>query len=352
MTDLPIFFQNYIQQFQTNTGCAVNTGICNFDKSLTSSSTLFIVAVFILFAVAAFLFMRSQKDALKKILILASGILVFELFTAPMWNTAHLGKLGYLYLDLSWILTMAWTAAFMFSVLIVDKRYRKTRENKKFFYYMVPMLLFTVVLESVLVSLGIRSYAPEVYAVSIGTIINIPIEVLYYAPVMTGFVIAFYKFWSRGIPFVPSPNRFSLRNGLLLLIAIVMYELLIEPIVLNQNFPQWGYIYQDINVVRIFIWMLMIWLSTVVVDMFAKSVSYTFRFILYVSLSSLSFFQIESWLINNGYRVYAQSAVDNFTGIMTPMSKIPIEVAFAVPLYLVLVLSFVAYWRVTLDNKQ
>jgi hypothetical protein len=60
---------------------------------------------------------------------------------------------------------------------------------------------------------------------------------------------------------------------------------------------------------------------------------------------------VESWLIVNGYRVYGPSAVNNFTGFVTPITNVPVEVAFAIPCYMALIIAFIRYWEIILDNR-
>ena len=60
---------------------------------------------------------------------------------------------------------------------------------------------------------------------------------------------------------------------------------------------------------------------------------------------------IESWLAINGYRVYGQSMTERFTGFTTPITGVASEVAFAIPCYLALIIAFIRYWEMILDNK-
>jgi hypothetical protein len=74
-------------------------------------------------------------------------------------------------------------------------------------------------------------------------------------------------------------------------------------------------------------------------------------FVLYVSVGTVLYMPIESWFIRNGYRVYGESATANFTGIQAPYFDAPVEVMFAIPLYLMLMLSFIRYGRIIMENK-
>lgn len=347
-------FNQFIEPLKTSQGCLSQAGLCQFDKSPTSGSLAFILFVFSATAIALILLRKIQKQLIVRYMIMAGGVLLFELFTAPMWNTYHMGKFGYFYLDLSWILTLAWTTAFLSTVTTIDYFLKKLKEWQRYFLYLPILLLLTVIGELYLASIGVRGYAPEVMKQSIGFMGGVPLEVFYYAPVFSSFIICFYKFWSfyfYKIPLMPVKKIFTIRNTVIILIGVTIFELLIEPLVDNLKFPAWSYIYKDISLVRIGVWIALIAFSTTIIDKLFVGLEFVLKFILYVSLPSLLFYQLESWFINNGYRVYSYSAQVNFTGFVTPISRIPIEVAFAIPIYITLIITFVRYWRIVLDNN-
>ena len=98
-------------------------------------------------------------------------------------------------------------------------------------------------------------------------------------------------------------------------------------------------------------WVLLIAVTAVVVDKFLIGLPLPLRFaaaLLFISVLTLP---IESWLIMNGYRVYGTSATLDFTGFKTPITGVAVEVAFAVPCYLALIIGFIRYWEIVLDNK-
>ena len=45
-------------------------------------------------------------------------------------------------------------------------------------------------------------------------------------------------------------------------------------------------------------------------------------------------------------RWFTSSVVQNFSGFKTPLSHIPIEVALAIPIYVILAISVIRYWRI------
>jgi hypothetical protein len=179
-----------------------------------------------------------------------------------------------------------------------------------------------------------------------GTLISL--HLLYYVPVYTSLVICFYKYWAPvidGEP-VPEPTEMNwLRSLALGFVGVFFFEVMIEPLVDNRGFPAWSYVYRDISVAMTGFWLLLIWLTTNLVDRLLPNVNAMYRFLLYMVLLSVVSTPIEGWLLNNGYRAYGPSATANFSGIRTAIGDLPIEVVLAIPLYLALVICFVRYWE-------
>ena len=291
-----------------------------------------------------------------RFLIIFTGVIIFELFTAPMWDNIKLGWWAYIYQDVSWILTLGWTTMILTVVLLIDHYFARLSVTKRFLSYLVALTFLVVLAESAVVNLGIRSYSPEVKDALIGVyFIGIPIETLYYVPVFMTLVISFYKYWAYVIDkaiLVPVIKGKWFRNFILAVIGVLLFELMIEPMVDNQNFPSWSYIYRDITILMTFTWIIIIWLATALIDKFFIQFNLVQKFIGYLAAIGIFALPLESWLIKNGYRVYGQSAQDNFTGFFTPITHVPVEIAFAIPLYLALIVSFIRFWAITYDNHQ
>ncbi|MBW4496112.1 MAG: hypothetical protein KME26_24175 [Oscillatoria princeps RMCB-10] len=331
---------------------------CNFDKTPTLPIVMF--EVFILAGVAgAFLILPKIKDkVLVRFLVMAAGVLLFEMFTAPMWNNHKMGWWAYVYHDVSWILTLGWTALILGVVLLVDKFLESWKEWKKFGVYLGVLTLAVVPFEMIAVNTGIRSYAPEVReAVSGIFILGVPVEILYYVPVFGGLVITFYKYWSFLIdgeliaPLKPLARRKWLRSLLITFLGVFLFEVMIEPMVRNEKLPQWSYIFHDISILMTGMWILAIGLTAIVVTRFFIHYPMIQRFFIATAIAGAVAWPVESWLIVSGYRVYGPSAVNNFTGFVTPVTGVPVEVAFAIPCYMALIIAFIRYWEIILDNR-
>jgi len=307
-------------------------------------------------AIAVFLLLNRFTDKLwLRAIVMAAGVFVFELFTAPMWINEHLGRWAYAYHDLSWILTLGWTTMILGVVVLVDRWLSHWSEPKRFAAYLGILLLLVTIAEMVVVGIGIRKYSPEVLATVSGIyVLGVPVEILYYVPVFTALVIAFYKYWSFVIDdaaLVPVKKRKWLRAIVIAFVGVFMFELVVEPMVKNEKFPEWSYVYRDISFLMTGTWVLLIAVAAVVLDRFLIGLSIPLRFVAALLLISALALPIESWLIVNGYRVYGESAVMNFTGYKTPLTGVAVEVVFAIPCYLALIVGFIRYWEIVLDNK-
>ncbi len=321
----------------------------------TNFGTLTFGLSVIVASVCVFLFLGRFTDKLwRRIAVMAIGVLIFEIFTAPMWINNSLGRWAYVYVDVSWILTLGWTAMILGVVVMVDHWFATWSAAKRFGVYVGVLLVLVLIAEIVVFNLGIRRYAPEVLeSISGLRILGVPIEVFYYAPVFTSLIIAFYKYWIfliDGVAMVPVKRRNWLRALVIGFIAVFMFELLIEPMVRNDNFPAWSYVYHDISFVMTCCWVVIIAVAALLTDRFLMGVPVPIRFGVALLVIGALMLPIESWLISNGYRVYGDSAVANFSGFTTPITGVAAEVAFAIPFYAALMVCFIRHWEIVLDN--
>ena len=307
-------------------------------------------------AIATFLVLRQFTTRLwLRAIVMVLGVFLFELFTSPMWHNEHLGRFAYVYCDVSWILTLGWTTLILGVVIFVDRRFSQWSEAGRFVAYTGILLVLVPIAEIVVVALGIRKYAAEVLDTVSGTaVLGVPLEILYYVPVFTALVIAFYKYWNFVIDntaLVPVKKRKWLRAVVLAFIGVFLFELLVEPVVRNDKFPEWSYIYRDISVLYTGLRVLLIAIGAIVVDRFMIGKSLPLRLGAGVMLISALALPFESWFLANGYRVYGSSAVMNYSGFKTPLTGLPVEIVFAIPCYLLLIVCFIRYWEIVLDNR-
>lgn len=331
--------------------------LCYFDKTPTLSIVLFELLILICTGILLFLLSKLTKHVLQKYFIIMIGVFLFELFTAPMWNNFKLGSWAYIYVDISWILTFGWTSLIMYITFLVDTYFRKSKLSIKFLLYILILTPLVLFFESAAVKLGIRSYSPEVAEVVNNkniAFLDIPVAGLYYIPVFMTLVISFYKYWEFVLEkklLIPVNRHHFIRKLLLTFIGVILFELMIEPMVQNVNLPQWAYIYRDVNLVMSGIWVVVVTLVVTTIDTFLIHLNLQQKFIGYLLLTTAVTAPLEAWFISAGYRLYGPSATANFSGFKSILFHVPVEVLFAVPFYLALVICFTKFWDVVIDNN-
>lgn len=329
---------------------------CIVDRTATVAGLSFDAFVVVATIVFLFIFSRSEKKFIGHFAVTAFAVFIFEMFTSPLWQNPNLGKLAYIYQDVSWVLTIGWTTMILAVVLLVDTFFVRMHEKKRFFLYILGMSLVGFVAEIAVMNIGLRAYSTEVLNTLWGTrILNVPIEALYYIPVFSALVIGFYKYWANvlgGKAVVPERRKRWARSLGLSVIAVFLFELMIEPMVVNANLPSWSYIYHDISILMTVGWIIIVWIAILAIDKFFIHYNLVSRFTLYLLTASAMALPLEAWFMTNGYRVYGESAVKNFSGYTFPVLGIPVEVVFAIPLYLALVIAFIRYWEIILVNQN
>ena len=113
-------------------------------------------------------------------------------------------------------------------------------------------------------------------------IVNVPIEGLYYIPVFTALVISFYKYWSLVLDdalVAPVKKKRWLASLGISILGVFLFELMIEPMVVNANLPRWSYIYHDVSILMTGLWVIIIWLSIYAVDRLLIQYSLVVRFL-------------------------------------------------------------------------
>ncbi len=310
----------------------------------------------VLAAITSYLVLsRFTRQLWLRAIVMVAGVFLFELFTSPMWHNEHLGRFAYVYCDVSWILTLGWTTLILTVVVSVDRWLSHCGEAKRFAVYLGILVIVVPIAEMVVVGLGIRSYAPEVLrAVSGISMFGVPLEILYYVPVFTALVIAFYKYWNLVIDkaaLVPVKKRNWLRAVALAFIGVFLFELVVEPVVENGKFPVWSYVYRDISFLYTGLRVLLIAIGAILIDRFMLGMSLPLRFVAGVLLISALALPFEAWFVANGYREYGNSAVMNYSGFTSPITGLPVEIVFAIPCYLSLIVCFIRYWEIVFDNR-
>jgi hypothetical protein len=155
--------------------------------------------IVIVVSIALLLFLHSKnKNTWKVYLITAIGVLLFEYFTQALWFNQNLESWAYLYLDVSWIMTLMWTDVILFSIFVVESMKPKFTEIKKFFSIIGIITLFVLVIEWVLIRTNIRGYPQVILDLyeSLPRLFGIvPLKELIYVFAFMALVVAFTRYW-------------------------------------------------------------------------------------------------------------------------------------------------------------
>ena len=321
----------------------------------TPEILVFEIVVVVAFVLTYRFLSARVEHAGKHLLLIAIGMFLIEFFTGPMWQNHHLGVWAYVYSDVSWILTLGWAVLISLSIYIVENVAHVRTAVWRWVGFLLLITPLTVVSDALVKALGIRTYSPEVIAAAGPAtipVLDVPLAGLYYVPVVMTLVWAFYKHW---LPlFEPStavPTRLPFVNRLVLTaIAVFLFEIVVEPMATNQNFPAWSYVFHDITILMTGLWIVIVVGVTLAVDAVMQRSDFRMRFAVALIAITAIATPIEGWFLANGYRVYGPSATADFIGLRTIVGNIPIEVMAAIPMYLSLVIAFVRYWDGSVDH--
>ena len=327
----------------------------NFDKSPTGGTLALELVILAAAGLTLWWHIRNEEKGGVRFALAAGGLFIHQFFTGPMWQNLHLGWWAYVFQQVSWISTLAWASMIMWTLTLVDRGLAGWPDWKRFFVYLAALTPAALAYEALLLKLGVSGYSPEVRAALSGwTLLGAPVETFVYVPVFMALVVAFAKYWTffvLGKPVIPLPRRPWLRSFLVTLAAVLIFEVTVEPMVQNVGFPQWSYVFHDITLVLTGAWIVLTWLAINMVDKFFIHFSLRGKFFSYLAIVFVGVLPAEVWLMRTGHRVYGPSTVAAFTGLTVPFTSVPVEVAFGVPLYFALILSFVKYWEIILDNR-
>ena len=163
------------------------------------------------------------------------------------------------------------------------------------------------------------------------------------------FVIAFtILLWaymkSRG-------HKHVTRKFLILLIAVLLFEFMTEPMWNNSGFQSWAYIWQDITWIITLGWVGIFMFTFLIVDNAFRNASENKKFWIYLLVIEAIVVPIESILLISGIRDYAPILKSSLSGFMIPFNYVPIEAIYGIPLFTSLMICFYKYLNRILDKK-
>lgn len=156
-----------------------------------------VIIVLIFVSIVSYMKFTGYNKTYTKSTFLFLTVLLFQIMSEPMWLNHKLNSWAFIYGNISWVLTLGWVSILLLTILLVDGKFKESSEKTKFWLYLTTATILTVIAESIILKLGIRSYAPVLSDTFSGILIpltQVPVEVLLATPIITALVISFYKF--------------------------------------------------------------------------------------------------------------------------------------------------------------
>jgi len=140
------------------------------------------------------------------------------------------------------------------------------------------------------------------------------------------------------------------KNFIITTIGVILFEIMIQPMVLNTRWSSWTYYYHDLSIIVTFGWVVIVSGSIYIIDAVFAHMSDFKRFWLYLCTIDAITLPVEIFLVQSGVRTYSQSLIQSSLGVYIPYTNLPLEVGFAIPLFFALVIGFVKYWEKIIEN--
>ncbi|MBT4857930.1 hypothetical protein HON49_02050 [archaeon] len=133
------------------------------------------------------------------------------------------------------------------------------------------------------------------------------------------------------------------RKLIILFFGVLLFEVMSEPMWLNLGFHKWAYLYKDITWIITIGWVNIFTTSFLLVDYhFGHIIEYK-RFWLYLFFVEAITVPLETLLLQTGIREYAGVLTSTMIGKTIPLTIVPIEAIYAIPLFATLIICFYKY---------
>ena len=136
------------------------------------------------------------------------------------------------------------------------------------------------------------------------------------------------------------------KKFIILFLAVFLFEIMSEPMWINHLFNSWAYLYGNVSWIVTLGWVDIFFVSFIIVDKLIfkhKKASEKVKFWLYLLVVTIITVPIESLLLKYGFRSYSSALTDTFSGLLIPLTGVPIEVLIAVPMIAALIIPFYKY---------
>lgn len=134
------------------------------------------------------------------------------------------------------------------------------------------------------------------------------------------------------------------KHFLFMLLAILLFMMMSEPMYRNPDLDSWAYLYRDVAWTVILGWTDIFLISIILVNKFTKQYEEKIRFWFYLIAVTVVTVIVESVLLLTSIREYSPILTDTFSGSVIPFTTVPIEVVMAIPILTALIIGFYKYF--------
>jgi len=142
------------------------------------------------------------------------------------------------------------------------------------------------------------------------------------------------------------------RKFIILGIAVLLFEIISEPLWMNIGLHKWTYIYSDVSWIMTLGWILIIMVSFMIVDNSFGHLSGRKKFWYYLFFIQAFTVPIEIFLVHNGIRGYAPELLATTSGYLIPFTSVTLDMIYGVPLFTALIITFYKYVNYIFDQKN
>lgn len=133
------------------------------------------------------------------------------------------------------------------------------------------------------------------------------------------------------------------KKFIVMIAAVLLFMIMSEPMYRNPGLDFWAYLYRDIPWTVVLGWADIFFVSLIIVDKVWGKLKEKAKFWMYLLVVTIITVPIESVLLKNGLRTYADDLTNTFSGLMIPLTQAPIEILLAVPMIAALIIGFYKY---------
>lgn len=177
---------------------------------------IFEISIVLLTGVFLLILNKIDNNTMRRFGLAFTAVLLFEYFTQALWINKNLESWAYLYLDISWVLTIGWAGIITVCMQVVEMYFKKANELSRFGYSVLFIGIVGFFAEWIVVGLGIRAYPPAVQEVLSGILLGygkVPIESLYYIPVFMTLMVGFIRYWEISLDASKGKMSIPLKRG-------------------------------------------------------------------------------------------------------------------------------------------